>query len=171
MAPALADSGKYLRLAGVLAAVAAASSCAESPHSMQQVRAQNPSVTYNYSGDEELLKAAQNAQTFCNQYNSTPGPARLVTDNTGVKSASFDCGPRTTTPVVVAEPPRTTPPVVVAQPAVEPNLRYSYRTDEELLAAARTAQTYCTGSNSLAVVSTITPNTDGSKTVAFECRV
>jgi hypothetical protein len=167
MAPAFADSCKHLRLAGVLAAVALASSCAAS-HSPQQVRAQNPSVTYTYSGDEELLRAAQNAGTFCSQYNSTPGPARIVTDTNGVRSAIFECGPRTTVPVVVAQP---TAPAVVAQPAVVPNLSYSYRTDEELLSAARTAQTYCTNSNSLAVVSTITPNTDGSKTVAFQCRV
>jgi hypothetical protein len=57
MAPAFADSCRHLRLAGVLAAVALASSCAAS-HSPQQVRAQNPSVTYTYSGDEELLRAA-----------------------------------------------------------------------------------------------------------------
>jgi hypothetical protein len=167
MAPAFADSCRHLRLAGVLAAVALASSCAASSHSPQQVRAQNPSVTYTYSGDEELLKAAQNATTFCSQYNSTPGPARIITDTNGVRSASFECGPRTTAPVVVAQPAA---PVVV-QPAPAPNLSYSYRTDEELLSAARTAQTYCDNSRSQAVVSTITPNTDGSRTVLFQCRV
>jgi hypothetical protein len=159
MAPAFADSWRHLRLAGVLAAVALASSCVQPAHSLQQVRAENPSVTYTYSGDEQLLTAAQNAVVFCSQYNSTAGPARIVTDTNGVKSAAFECGPRTA-------------PVVVAQPALgAPNLSYSYRTDEELLSAARTAQTYCSNSNSQAVVSTITPNTDGSRTVLFQCRV
>jgi hypothetical protein len=162
MAPAFfQDSWGHARIAVVLATVAVVSSCAQPStpaHSLQQVRAENPSVTYAYSGDEELLKAAQNAETFCGQFNSMPGPAKVETDTTGAKSAIFECGLRTA-------------PVVATQPAAGPNLSYSYRSDEELLAAARTADNYCANSRTHAVVSTITPNTDGSKTAVFQCRV
>jgi hypothetical protein len=53
----------------------AVASCAPS-HSLQQVKTSNPSVTYEYRGDQELLQAQQNAVTFCNQYGSAPRPAR-----------------------------------------------------------------------------------------------
>src|SRR4029450_5026639 len=60
----------------VLATVAVAS-CAPS-HSLQQVKTSNPSVTYEYRGDQELLQAQQNAVTFCNQYGSAARPARVT---------------------------------------------------------------------------------------------
>ena len=148
---------KVVRTAGVLAGVAVASSCAASSHSLQQVRASNPSVTYAYSGDEELLQAEQNAVAFCRQYNSTPGPARTTSNPDGsTKSAVFECSP-------------SLPAATLTQPAVGPNLTYTYRTDQELLEASRNAETYCTSIGSQRVVSNITANADGSKTVAFQC--
>ena len=161
MASAFQSSWMNVRIGIVLATVALASACAassnSSPHSLQQVRTTGPSVTYDYSGDEALLQAAQNAATFCRQYNSTPGPARITNNpNGGANSVVFECGPNP-------------PPVVVQQQAVAPNLTYSYRTDEELLAASRTAEAYCANDASHGVVSNITPDTDGSKTVTFKC--
>ena len=165
MAPAVEDSFRAIRIAAALATAAVASACVAPPQSLQQVRAENPSVTYAYSGDEELLRAAQDAVTFCSQYNTRPGPARITASpSTGAKSVVFECGPNAAPAVV----PQQT--VVVPQPqTVAPNLAYSYRTDEELLAAARTVDAYCANSGSRGVVSSITPNTDGSKTVVFQC--
>ena len=161
MAAAFQNSRMNVRIGIVLATAVVASACVassdSSPHSLQQVRTTNPSVTYDYGGDEALLQASQNAATFCSQYNATPGPARITHNpNGGTNSVVFECGPNP-------------PTAVVTQPVAAPNLAYSYRTDEELLAASRTAEAYCANDASHGVVSNITPNTDGSKTVTFKC--
>jgi hypothetical protein len=158
MTPAAQYSWTKMRTAVIFAVVAVASSCAaSSSHSLQQVKTSNPSVTYAYSGDEELLQAGQNAATFCRQYNAVPGPARITSNpNAGTKTVVFECGPN--------------PPVAAApQPALGPNLTYVYHNDEELLAASRTAGAYCANTGSREVVSNITTNADGSKTVTFQC--
>jgi hypothetical protein len=129
----------------VLATVAVASCAA--PHSLQQVKTSNPSVTYEYRGDQELFQAQQNAVTFCDQYQAAPRPARFTI---------FKCDPNL---------PAAAPP----QQALGPNLNYSYRTDQELLDASRSAETYCMNNGSRQVVSSIATNADGSRTVMFQC--
>ena len=144
-----------MRAAVVLATVAVAS-CAPS-HSLQQVKTSNPSVTYEYRGDQELLQAQQNAVTFCNQYQSAPRPARFTSGrNDGSNNVVFECDPNLPT----AAPP---------QQAAGPNLTYSYRTDQELLDASRSAQTYCMVNGSQVAISNIGTNQDGSRTVMFQC--
>jgi hypothetical protein len=167
MAPAVEDSFRVGRIAVVLATVAVASACVAPQPSLQQVRADNPSVTYAYSNDEDLLRASQEAVTFCSRYNASPGPARITSSSsTGAKSVVFECGPNAGATVGV---PQQTVVVPRQQQTLAPNLTYSYRTDEELLAAARTAEAYCATSGTHGVVSSIAPNTDGSKTVVFQC--
>ncbi len=145
-----------MRAAVVLATVAVAA-CTTSSHSLQQVKASNPSVTYEYRGDQELLQAQQNAVTFCNQYQSAPRPARFTTGSNGeANNVAFECDPSL----------RTAAP---RQQAFDPNLTYSYRTDQELLDASWNAQTYCMNNGSQRAVSNIRTNTDGSRTVAFQC--
>jgi hypothetical protein len=144
-----------MRAAVVLATVAVAS-CAPS-HSLEQVKASNPSVTYEYLGDQELLQAQQNAVTFCNQYQSAPRPARFTSGpNGGSNNVIFECDPNL---------PAAAPP----QRASGSNLDYTYRTDQELLDATRSAQTYCMNNGSQQAVSNIRTNTDGSSTVIFQC--
>jgi hypothetical protein len=144
-----------MRGAVVLATVAVAS-CAPS-HSLQQVKASNPSVTYEYRGDQELLQAQQNAVTFCNQYQAAPRPARFTSGpNDGSDHVVFECDPSL---------PAAAPP----QQALGSNLTYSYRTDQELLDATRSAQTYCMNNGSQQVVSNIGTTADGSRTVTFQC--
>jgi hypothetical protein len=144
-----------MRAAVVLATVAVAS-CAPS-HSLQQVKTSNPSVTYEYRGDQELLQAQQNAVTFCNQYQSAPRPARFTSGpNDGSDHVVFECDPSL---------PAAAPP----QQALGSNLTYSYRTDQELLDASRSAQTYCMNNGSQQAVSSIVTNSDGSRTVMFQC--
>jgi hypothetical protein len=152
-------SSKFLlvdvRAAVVLATVAVAS-CAPS-HSLQQVKTSNPSVTYEYRGDQELLQAQQNAATFCNQYDSAPQPARFTSGSNGESNnVVFECDPNLRTPAR-------------AQQMFDPNLTYSYRTDQELLNASWNAQTYCMNNGSQRAVSNIRTNTDGSRTVTFQC--
>ena len=77
-----------------LAAVAVASCTSSSSDSLQQVRASNPSVTYEYAGDDELLQAQQNAVVFCSQYQAAPRPARITTgSNGGSNTVVFECDP------------------------------------------------------------------------------
>jgi hypothetical protein len=144
-----------MRAAAVLATVAVAA-CAPA-HTLQQVKASNPSVTYEYRGDQELLQAQQNAVTFCEQYQAAPRPARFTSGpNDGSNNVIFECDPNL---------PAAAPP----QQALGPNLNYSYRTDQELLDASRSAETYCMNNGSRQVVSSIATNADGSRTVMFQC--
>jgi len=142
--------------AAVVLATVAIASCAPS-HSLQQVKTSNPSVTYEYRGDQELLQAQQNAVAFCNQYQSAPRPARITTGSDGgPNNVVFECDPNL-------------PAAVSPQQAAGPNLTYSYRTDQELLDASRSAQTYCMVNGSQVAVSNIGTNPDGSRTVMFQC--
>jgi hypothetical protein len=148
----------------VLAALAVASctspssssSSSSSSRSLQQVEATNPSVTYEYAGDSQLLEAQQKAVAFCAQYQSSPRPARITSSSDGgSNNVVFECDPNL---------PVTAPPVVTGS-----DLAYSYRNDQELLAAWRNAETYCTGTGRQAAVPDIHTNPDGSKTVVFRC--
>ena len=53
-------------------AAGAVAACAPFPSSQQPVQSSNPTVTYNYRTDQELLQANQNATTYCNQYQTIP---------------------------------------------------------------------------------------------------
>jgi hypothetical protein len=147
-------SGK--RAAVALVAFAVASCTAASSESVQQVRATNPTVTYEYRSDEELLKAQQEAVAFCAQYQAGPGAARITSSADGrSNTVVFECDPSL---------PRT------AQPAVtDSDLAYYYRSDQELLEVSRNAHTYCTDQGWQEAVPSIRTNTDGSKTVVFQC--
>jgi hypothetical protein len=145
----------------VLTALAVASctspsSSSSSSHSLQQVEASNPTVTYEYAGDEELLEAQGEAVVFCRQYQSSPRPARITrAADGGANNVVFECDPNL---------PITAPPEVTGS-----DLAYSYRNDQELLAAWRNAQTYCIDSGRQQAVPDIRTNTDGSRTVVFRC--
>jgi hypothetical protein len=146
-----------MRPALVLATMGVAScTAASSSDTVQQVEASNPSVTYEYAGDEELLEAQQNAVVFCSQYEAAPRPARITSGSAGSSnSVVFECDPSL---------PTTAPPVVRGS-----DLAYDYRNDEELLAAWRNAHTYCIDNGWDQAVSNIRTNTDGSRTVVFQC--
>jgi hypothetical protein len=142
------------RAATVLAGLLMAA-CAPLSSPPRQVQASNPSVTYKYRGDQELLQANQNAATFCNRYQSVPRTANFANDPDGSKVVVFEC---VQTATAMASPPPS-----------NPNLTYSYRTDQELLDASRNAQTYCMNNGSQQVISNIVTNANGTRTVAFQC--
>jgi hypothetical protein len=146
-----------MRAAVALAAMAVAScTSASSSDSLEQVRASNPSVTYEYADDEGLLRAQQSAVVFCSQYQAAPRPARLASSaNGGGKTVVFECDPNL---------PTTVRPEVSGA-----DLAYSYRTDQELLAASRNATTYCIDNGWQQAVPSIRTNSDGSRTVVFQC--
>jgi hypothetical protein len=138
---------------GVLTAAALAA-CVHSPTPPQAVQVSNPTVTYNYRTDQELLQANQNAAAHCAQY-QTAAQSRTVTNNSdGTRTVVFEC--------VSGVPPTAASTTVV--PA--PGMRYTYRSDQELIQASQTAAGYC-GSRPMA--SSIVTNVDGSRTVTFQC--
>jgi len=144
-----------LGTAAVLAAVLLAS-CASQDAAPVQVASNTPSVTYNYSNDQQLLQVEQSATTYCNQYRAVPQAIDFSDDPDGSKAVIFNC---------VQETPEANPPI-----QANSNLTYTYGTDAELLGASRNAQTYCMNNDqSSQVSSNITPNEDGTNTVTFQC--
>jgi hypothetical protein len=143
-----------VRAAAVLAGLMAAS-CVPQYSSPQQVQASNPTVTYKYRSDQELSQANQSAATFCSGYQSVARTANFGTDPDGSRTVLFEC-------VQTAQSPGTAPPM-------NANLTRTYRTDQELMEASRTAQNYCGNSESQQVISDIVTNANGTKTVTFQC--
>jgi len=136
-----------------LLAAGAVASCGPLPSSQQPVQASNPSVTYNYRTDQELLQANQNATTHCSQYQTAPRTANITNNPDGSKAVVFECV-RTTLPA----PPPTTP-----------GQSYTYRTDQELVQSSQTASAYCLKYGSQPMTSSIVTNANGTRTVTFQC--
>lgn len=155
-----------LRFAGA-ASLLALAACAQPSTEPQQVNVSNPSVTYKYRTDTELMQANDRAASYCSTYQSVHRTSTFGTDPDGSKRVVFDC----VKPVVVA--PGTTV-VTTTQPAVvavaPTPLTSTYMSDAELLDASRNAQTYCAARGSNQVMSNITTNMNGSRTVTFQCR-
>ena len=142
-----------LLLVGLLAAC-------EQTSSPTQVQASNPTVTYKYRNDRDLVEANQRAASFCSQYQSVPRTVSIGNGGDGDRMAVFECVQSGSTAALV---PQTT-----LAPAGN-SLTYTYRTDRELLEASRTAQTYCANRGSPQVVSNVMTNANGSRTVTFQC--
>jgi len=120
-----------------------------------QVAASNPTVTYKYRNDDELLQANQQAMTFCNQYQALPRAQSFSQDSERQNVVIFEC---------IASS-------MFAAPARQPstNFAYNYRTDQELLDISRDAQVYCLNSGEPEMNSNIDVHSNGSKTVTFHC--
>ena len=131
----------------------AATACASFPSSQQPVQSSNPSVTYNYRTDQELVQANQNATTYCSPFQTTPRTSSMTNNADGSKAVVFECV-RTTLP---------------APAPITPGQSYSYRTDQELVQASQTASANCPKYGSQPMSSSIVTNTDGTKTVTFQC--
>jgi hypothetical protein len=144
---------RFRRLNIALLAAGAVAACSQMPSSQQPVQSSNPSVTYNYRTDQELLKANQNATTYCGQYQTAPRTAGLTSNAGGSKTVVFEC---VRTALSAAAP-------------VNPNLSYTYRTDQELVQASQTANAYCLKYGSQPVTSNMVTNSDGTKSVTFQC--
>jgi len=144
----------------LLAAGAIAACGGPLPTSQQPVQASNPSVTYNYRTDEELLQANRNAMAYCNQYQTVPRSGNITANSDGSKAVVFECV-RTALPAPPPSPPPSPPP--------PPSLSYTYRTDQELVQASQTAGAYCAKYGSQPMTSVMTTNSDGTRAVTFQC--
>ncbi len=130
-------------------------SCAAPRTAPQQVAASNPTVTYKYRNDDELMQANDRAAEFCTQYQAIAQTSSFGEDRDGGRYVIFECM-------------ATLPP---GQRPFDPNLAYTFRTDRELTDASRNAQVYCrdtTGSSQVSANISNSPN--GTKTVRFQCR-
>ena len=125
------------------------------PGSPKQVASANPSVTYKYSNDDQLIEANQRAITYCNQFESFPRSQSFSKAADGSNIVIFECVNTTLASASTSQP--------------NSNLSYDYRTDKELLDASRNAQAYCVNHGSPEMDSTIVANLNGSKTVTFRC--
>lgn len=143
-----------LAAAAIIAALLG-TACVPYEHSSpKQIQASNPTVTYKYHNDEELIQTNQLAATFCDRYQSVPQPASFTTDSSGDRVVIFEC-------VGSSMPNRS---------YSNSDLTYTYRTDQELMDVSRNAHNYCMNSGSSQVVSNIVSNGNGTKTVTFQCR-
>jgi hypothetical protein len=130
-------------------------SCASTlSSSPRQVAANNPTVTYQYRNDDELIQANQRAISFCEPYQTLPQAQNFSEDSDHHKIVVFECVSST----------QTAP---IRQPDSE--LRYSYRSDQELLEVSRNAQVQCRNSGRPEMSSSVVENADGSRSVTFHC--
>jgi hypothetical protein len=146
----------FMNVAGRIAVIAALllAACAPFGRSApQQVKANNPTVSYKYRNDDELIQTNQLAETFCLQYQLAPRSLGFTRDQAGNSLVNFECVP-------------TLDPAVSA---VDPNLTYTYRTDQQLLDVSRSANNYCLDHGSSRVTSDVVSNANGTKTITFQC--
>jgi hypothetical protein len=137
-----------------------------------QVTAKNPSVSYRYGSDNDLNTARSNAVAFCSQYGGTPLAPITAANNDGSRIATFECGranpvaaaPGTTTTVITPAPAAP-----IAVPMAPAAMTYTYISEPELADASNKANAYCTSYGSRAINSGVMTNTNGSKTVTFQC--
>lgn len=146
----------FLVAGPVLFATCLVAGCASPDSPPQQVQSSNPNVTYRYRGDNELLQADQKANTYCSQYHSVAQTANISTQSDGSKTVIFDCVASTTTVVPATQP-------------LGSNMAYSYTTDQDLVIASQNAQAYCQENGSQRAVTTTVMNTNGTKSLSFQC--
>jgi hypothetical protein len=92
---------------------------------------------------------------YCNQYRSTARTANVVETSDGSRTVTFECV--------------SSPTVSVQRQPLNPNLNYTYRSDQELLAASQNADNYCMNNGGQRAMSTVAANADGTRTAMFQC--
>lgn len=142
------------RMAPLLAVLLVAA-CAPQHSAPTQTQSTNPTVTYTYRGDEELVQANEKAMTYCGQYRSAARTARIDTASDGSKTVVFDC---------VA-----TAPNLATSQVYNPDYPYNYRTDEDLLGVTQSADSYCSSNGSQRALTTINTDSNGTRTITFRC--
>lgn len=123
----------------------------------KQVDATNPTVTYRYRSDNQLMEANDRAAEYCAQYHAVPQSVDFGQDPDGARYVVFEC--------------LSGAPVGGPRSRFDPNLTYTVGSDRELMDATRDAQMYCrdtTGSSR--VISSLSNGPGGTKTVRFQCR-
>lgn len=158
---AMAYTGFKAALA--IVSVAGLAACAVQNREPVAVSQTKPSITYSYVNDQGLVDATRKAETFCTTYNAWPSTQNIYTQPEGGRNVTFVCDqPRVAAAVSPA-------PMIVTAPAPQPMVSYTYRDDRGLVDATGTAARYCAGFAAQARSTVVQNNTDGSKTIGFEC--
>ena len=140
--------------ATAMAAAVMTASCASMSPAPRQVAASNPTVTYEYRNDDELIQANQRAISFCEPYQTLPQAQHFSENSDHQKIVIFECVSRAQT-------------ATISQ--LGSQLRYDYRSDQELLVDSRNAQLQCRNNGMPVMSSNIVVNSDGSRSVTFLC--
>lgn len=135
-------------------AVLLAAACAPQHSAPTQTQATNPSVTYKYRGDDELVVANDKAMAYCAQYRSTATTARIDSTSDGGKEVTFECVPA---------------PNLAGTQIYNPNYPYPYHSDEDLLGIGESADLYCSNNGSQRALTTVSTDINGNKVVTFRC--
>ncbi len=135
--------------------------------SPRQVDASNPTVSYKYRSDDDLIQANQMAAEFCSRYRSTPQPAQFATDRDGDRVVVFECVATRGSDATQGHAHRD---YDHGHGSYDRDMTYRYRTDDELMDASREAQVICMNTGYATMSSRIVDNHDGTRTVTFQCR-
>lgn len=135
-----------------LIAATSLAACVTPQQPATAVAASNPSVSYTYRGDEQLVDASTKASAYCTRFQTTPQAISNTAAADGTRTVVFEC----------VKPGSATA-------AAGTSMTYTYRTDAELLEAARNAENYCATRGPRATSASIVHNGDGSKTATFRC--
>jgi len=142
--------------AAAVAALMTVSCVSTRTSSPQRVAVSNPTVTYKYRNDDELIQANRRAMTYCEQYQAVPQTEHFGRDSDGSNIVVFECLTGSAS-------------VAPQQRQFNSDLTYNFRTDQELLDVSRDAQVYCLNSGEPEMDSNIVVHSNGSKTVTFRC--
>src|SRR5262245_21730947 len=88
------DRARLLRLSGsvgLMLATMLISACGSMQTSPRQVQASNPTVTYRYRNDDELVKTNQLASSFCEKYHAIPRAVNFTTDSDRQNIVVYEC--------------------------------------------------------------------------------
>lgn len=138
-----------------LAALVTVSCVSNRSSSPQQVDVSNPTITYKYRNDDELIKANRRAMNYCDQYQSFPQAEHFGRDADGRNTVVFECLASSASAMSQRQP--------------NSDLTYDFQTDQELLNVSRDAQVYCMNNGQPEMDSNIVVNSNGRKTVTFRC--
>lgn len=154
----------HFRAAGAFAAIAASAltvaACTPPGAGPSQTQANNPTVTYAYQSDQDLIQANRAATTHCARYSAAAQTLRFSSEPNGSRSVIFECVPAV---------PVAAPAVAQVLPPAAPGLSFTYTLDQELLQGSRTAQMQCANAGLQYALIGIAANGNGTKTATFQC--
>jgi hypothetical protein len=122
----------------------------------QTSRREQPNLTYKYHNDDELVQTNELAAAFCSRYQAVPRSMSFIRDGSGDDVVVYECVSTSRSTIYASD--------------FNPNMTYTYRTDQELLNGSQNAQAYCLNNGSSRVVSNVVRNSNGTRTVTFQCR-
>lgn len=159
-----------LKSAVLLLSAASLAACAGQRPVSEAVSSTKPSITYSYTDDRALMDATHKAESYCSTYNAWPRTDSIYNKPEGGRNVTFICDqPRTAAVQMTPTSAVIVSPMVTSPTPAQPIVSYSYRDDRGLVEATSLAGRYCSGFGAQARSTLVQANTDGSKTITFDC--